>query len=74
MKLLSIDILKEYGFVGNPAKSTVDVDVMSKDGMDVASKNGTFYYVNLGIEYPLKDLTALRKLYKEIKNQDLKAV
>ncbi|PBQ30471.1 hypothetical protein CNR22_01375 [Sphingobacteriaceae bacterium] len=72
MKLLSKDVLQEYGFSENIQKTNSWIEVMSRDNVDIVIKEGNFYYSNLGIDYPLKDLAALRKFYKEIKNQDLK--
>lgn len=73
MKLINKDILLEYGFVRNEQKSNNNEIVMTRAKVDIVLKNdGTVYYSNLGIHYPLKDLSALRKLYKEIKNTDLK--
>jgi hypothetical protein len=68
MKLLSEDLLKEYGFVENTMKSTPIAKIMTRD------KNDGIYYTNLGFDYPLKDTAALRKLYKEIRSEDLKPI
>ena len=72
MKLLSKDLIKEYGFVDNEEKSNLDFEVMSKDQFDVIIKGGLFYYSNFGIDYPLKDLATLKRIYKEAKSLDLK--
>jgi hypothetical protein len=72
MKLLSKDVLRDYGFIDNAEKSNVLIQVMSRKQFDVCIKDGTyFFYSNLGIDYPLKDLATLRKLYKEVKREDL---
>lgn len=75
MKLLTKDILREYGFADDVAKSNVMVEVMTRDGFDILIKeNGLFFYSNFGIDYPLKDLTTLRKVFKEAKSKELTAV
>jgi hypothetical protein len=73
MKLINKDILLEYGFVQNEQKSNPTAIIMTRAKVDIVIKSdGTVYYSNLGIQYPLKDLSALRKLYKEIRNTELK--
>jgi hypothetical protein len=73
MKLINKDILLEYGFVQNEQKSNPSAIIMTIAKVDIVIKSdGTVYYSNLGIQYPLKDLSALRKLYKEIRNTELK--
>lgn len=75
MKLLSIEVLKEFGFVENSAISqTNELKVMSKDAIDLIIRPDGIYYRNMGFFYPLKDMTALRKLYKELRREDLKPV
>lgn len=74
MKLLSKDILAEYGFTDNKIKTTTWAEVVTRDKMDIVTKDGLFYYSNMGIDYPLKDLAALKKLYKELRSEDLKPV
>ena len=74
MKLLSKDLLQEFGFSENLEKMQGGIEVMSKGNVNIVIKEGNFYYSNLGIDYPIRDLAALRKFYKEIKNQDLKPV
>jgi hypothetical protein len=44
---------------------------MSKDGFDVVIKMDGFFYINLGLSYPLKDTASLKKLFKEVKSKDL---
>jgi hypothetical protein len=73
MKLINKDILSEYGFVLKEQKSNSTDIIMTRAKVDIVLKNdGTVWYSNMGIDYPLKDLSALRKLYKEIRNTDLK--
>jgi hypothetical protein len=73
MKLINKDILLEYGFVHNEQKSNPTAIIMTRAKVEIVIKSdGTVYYSNLGIQYPIKDLSALRKLYKEIRNVDLK--
>ena len=72
MKLLSKDILREYGFVDDASKSNVQAEVMTREGFNIIIKEGgLFFYSNFGIDYPLKDLTTLRKVFKEAKSKEL---
>jgi len=73
MKLLTEDHLKEYGFIEKPhIPNRVVLKVMTRSNIDIVIKEDGIYYTNTGIDYPLRDTAALRKLYKEIKNEDLK--
>lgn len=73
MKLLSEDLLKEYGFLEKPhIANRVIIKVMTRDNMDIVIKEDGIYYSNMGFDYPLRDIAALRKLYKELKSKDLK--
>jgi hypothetical protein len=72
MKLLNEDILKEYGFLENVDKSTPNSKILTRDKIDIAIKSDGIYYTNMGFDYPLIDTAALRKLYKEVRNEDLK--
>ena len=72
MKLLSKEVLKDYGFTEHKGKSGNGISIMSKDNFEVAIKeDGTCYYSNMGFDYPLKDTNALRKLFKEVRCIDL---
>jgi hypothetical protein len=73
MKLLSEDLLKEYGFVEKPhiaARNTIKV--MTRDNFDIVIREDGIYYTSVGIDYPLRDTASLRKFYKENKKVDLK--
>ncbi len=72
MKLLSREVLQEYGFTENLTKTSVEIEVFTRDKIDIVIKEGSFYYSNMGFDYPLKDLTALRKIYKELRRDELK--
>jgi hypothetical protein len=72
MKLLTKELLTEYGFEENELKSINALEVFSKDKVDIIIKDGQFYYSNMGFDYPLKDLAALKKVYKELRREDLK--
>lgn len=73
MKLLSEDLLKEYGFVEEPhIPNPLIIKVMTRDYIDIVIREDGIFYSNMGIDYPIRDTAALRKLYKEIKSQDLK--
>jgi hypothetical protein len=56
----------------NPSKSSTRVKIMTRNDFDVSIKIDGIYYVNLGFDYPLKDTATLRKIYKEVKNEELK--
>jgi hypothetical protein len=48
---------------------------MAKNKVDVFIKhNHTFYYSNMGLNYPLKDIASLKKVYKEARNEELKPI
>lgn len=72
MKILTEDLLREYGFMDNPEKSSTKVKVMTQNEFDVHIKFDGIYYVNLGFDYPLRDTATLRKIYKEVKKEELK--
>lgn len=73
MKLLSEDILSEFGFFENKEKTTRFLKVYTRDNLDITLKeDGEFYYSSMGINYPLKDLSGLRKFYKEVRREELK--
>lgn len=75
MKLLSEEVLKEFGFlVNSDLPQTNELKVLSKDAIDLVIRPDGIYYRNMGFFYPLKDLAALRKLYKELRREDLKPV
>ncbi|MES2762606.1 MAG: hypothetical protein V4677_10375 [Bacteroidota bacterium] len=71
MKLLSEDLLKEYGFTEDPLKSNHIIKVMTRDKVDIVLKENNFYYSNTGIDYPINDIAGLRKLYKELRSREL---
>ena len=72
MKILTEDLLREYGFMDDPVKSSTKVKIMTRNDFDVSIKVDGMYYSNLGFDYPLKDTATLRKVYKEVKNVELK--
>ena len=72
MKLLSEEVLLEYGFIENTEKSTAQVKIMTRDKIDIAIKKDGVYYTNMGFDYPINDTAALRKLYKELRNEELR--
>ena len=72
MKLLSENLLKEFGFIEDTAKTNSKIKIMSRDNIDIVIKTDGIYYSNTGIDYPLKDIAGLRKLYKELRNIELK--
>jgi len=74
MKLLSEDVLKEFGFIENPIHQPDELKVFSKDTIHLVIRADGIYYRNMGFFYPLKDVAALRKLYKELRSEELKPV
>jgi hypothetical protein len=72
MKLLTKDLLKEYGFTEDKIKSNALITVMTRDGFDIIIKHGEYYYSEKGIDRLLRDTASLRKLYKELKGEDLR--
>ncbi|MGZ5486418.1 MAG: hypothetical protein ACXWFB_10990, partial [Nitrososphaeraceae archaeon] len=62
MKLLCDHILNEYGFTENLAKSTNIIKIFSRDNFEIVFKQGQYSYSILGIDYPLCDLPALKKI------------
>lgn len=71
MNSLSTDILSDFGFVRNQARSTALGEVFSRGRFHVIFKDGGFFYSNLGIDYPLKDPDTLRRLFREVTSQEL---
>ena len=72
-KVLDKAILSEYGFEINELKTKHPLTVMSKDKFEVViGEDNTISYSNVGIQYPLKDVATLKKVYKEVKREDLK--
>jgi hypothetical protein len=74
MKILTEDLLREYGFMDDPVKSSTKVKVMARNDFNVSIKVDGIYYTIQGIDYPLRDTAALRKLYKEAKCEELTLV
>lgn len=73
MKLLSEDLLKEFGFTEDASgKQPNELKVMTKDNIHLVIRTDGIYYRNMGFFHPLKDLASLRKLYKEIMSENLK--
>lgn len=73
MKLLCKEVLLEYGFTITKINALDDSIIMTKDNLDLVIKYGnSVYYENMGFDYPLKDLSALKKLYKEVRSSELK--
>lgn len=75
MKLLSKDVLMEYGFTENELKTHNGKTVMTRNKFDIViNEDGSVHYSNMGFDYPLKDLSGLRKLYKEVRREELKPI
>jgi hypothetical protein len=75
MKLLSKDLLIEFGFIENKSKINNNGKVMSRDNLDIVVKyDGSFFYSEKGIDYYLRDTASLKRKYKEINIEDLKPI
>jgi predicted solute-binding protein len=75
MELLNEDHLKAFGFIEKTHMSNnIIIKVMSFDNINLVIKHDGIYYSNMGFDYPLKDIDSLKKLYKELKRKELKAV
>lgn len=69
---LTKDILTEYGFKVLESKSKNRVTVFSKNKVEIViTDGGDAYYSNMGFDYPLTTLQDLKKLYKELRREDL---
>lgn len=69
---LTKDTLVDYGFEIVEAKSKDRLIVFTKDKVEIiVVDDGTVVYSNMGIDYPLADLPALKKLYKELRRTEL---
>jgi hypothetical protein len=69
---LTKEVLQEYGFKIVEAKSKDRITVFSKNKVEIVLvDDGTVLYSNMGFDYPLKDLAALKKLYKELRREEL---
>jgi NACalpha-BTF3-like transcription factor len=70
--LLNIEILTQLGFKVYNTKATERVIIMKKDEFEIVIlDDNSIFYSNLGFYYPIKDLDALKKLYKEARREDL---
>ncbi|MCD6017696.1 MAG: hypothetical protein K0S53_817 [Bacteroidetes bacterium] len=74
MNTLSVTTLNQFGFMEDSMKSNQIIKVFTKDKLEIILKDNSFYYSNMGIDYPLNDLSALKKLYKENRKTELKPV
>lgn len=72
MKLLTKELLKEYGFTEDKIRSNSIITVMTRDTVDIIVKHGECYYSAMGVDHLLRDTASLRKLYKELKGEMLK--
>jgi hypothetical protein len=69
---LTKEILEEYGFKIVEVKSKDRITVFTKDKVElVLVDDGSVFYSNMGFDYPLADLPALKKLYKELRRTEL---
>ncbi|MBI2722484.1 MAG: hypothetical protein HYX39_09940 [Bacteroidetes bacterium] len=69
---LTKDILEEYGFKIVDSKTKDRLTVLVGDRVEIIIvDDGTVMYSNMGFDYPLPDLPALKKLYKELRRTEL---
>lgn len=69
---LTKEILDEYGFKIIEGKTKDRITVFTKDKVEiVVVDDGTVMYSNMGFDYPLPDLPALKKLFKELRRTEL---
>lgn len=69
---LTKDILEEYGFKIDDSKTKDRLMVLVRDRVEIVIvDDGTVMYSNMGFDYPLLDLLALKKLYKELRRTEL---
>lgn len=73
--LINTELLFKYGFKINEKKSKDRLTIFYRDKFEVVLvDDGSLFYSNLGFDYPLKDLAALTKLYKEVRREELKPI
>lgn len=66
-------LLREYGFTETVNRERTQGIAMTKNNFTVILKeDGECYFFSMGIAYPLKDLAALKKFYKEARGEELK--
>lgn len=71
-KGINNDILESYGFKKVEAKSKDRIQVFTKSKIDIIlSDDGSVYYSNMGFDYILKTEADLKKLYKELRREEL---
>ena len=72
MKTMSEELLIQYGFEVSDVKNKSIIKTYSKNNFVVVmEKDGSFYYSNVGIEYPLKNEDDLQKIYFEARREKL---
>ena len=74
-KKLNQEIIEAYGFKKVEEKSKDCIQVFTFNKVDlVLSDDGSVYYSNMGFDYMLKDEDDLKKLYKELRREELKKI
>jgi hypothetical protein len=72
MKLLNEQVLLEFGFREAPhLVKENDLKVMTKHSVILVIRDDGIYYRNMGFLYPLKYISDLKKLYKELRREEL---
>lgn len=70
---LNKELLLEYDFKFAEEKSKNKISVFTKNKIDIVlSDDGSVYYSNMGFDYILKTEADLKKLYKELRREELK--
>ena len=72
-ELITKEIVQEYSFKKVDVKSKDCIDVYSRDKVEIViSDSGEIYYSNMGFDYPLANLATLKKLFKELRDVELR--
>lgn len=72
-KQVNKEILENYGFELVESKSKDRVQVFTKSKIDIViSDDRSVYYSNMGFDYIIKTEDDLKKLYKELRREELK--
>ncbi len=59
MKILTEDLLSDYGFIDKSFKSTSNINVMTKNDFEISIRADGMYYTNIWIDYPINDTANL---------------
>lgn len=59
-------------FSAHSLKTNSNMKVMVRDEMEIVINHDSIYYTNMGFDYPVRDIAGLKKLYREVKYEELK--